>query len=1543
MPTLHPDVIVLLRQDHRATIYGSFLKPLTLWFAQVHSSVLNRADTLIPFNNGGGSHWAAIEPFQEVWVGTTPGTYDITKLRIKDVNTTDGGVTGAVTVQPNNVIWQDDWYLTFKHNYPFMAMYPFIDTDEVFYKDTDITYNDENSDPSPVVVAELFPRAQRLKNNYAVVYINAAGSYAIKNGASIVSYTCSVYPTTGTTLTFNGGTGVGYLEVTSSNPDYRWLKFTVTDSNGKSQDSWRCVFIHGENGDDTNYPHTDFEAGQISGNWENGGWMMSLTVHDDADIANIPDGTFACIWKEREFGNVDKNVINVDNVTFYNPKLSFRVVAGAPCTITATFHAGILINGSPDNGTNISITINAPGGASDTQAANSSDGTLDIPGFSLAGANCSGSMTVIYAGTTILTVPYRQGWVVNNASEYGARIAAYPQEMIVGYIRGEKLTFNDAQGAGDDTIEISTIEGLLKNEYMFSISLAARPDGDVGEWYEYAKWLTIGRACHHIWKWHSTLLEVADVAGLLDNTDGRAYAEFENGTLYTMPDTMARQHGIRAHVVCSKRGRVYLTQDVQLLLDADRAALNTVMTVTEDDYHHLSLSRQPDDRVALVYGSGLAFNESFSVDETGENQPDVDPYCSLAPGSKPSGMGEGVINFERQVLTGQVQLNQLTGRVYAQANNLYPDLRLDMSGDYLDMLDFHLVEFWEIDIATTDTIKELAVPDLKLIPRDISATINVDTGDIETHVTFEPEMPADPGVTSECPGPPSDLGGAIPPIPTSDGLPGAIVSASSVYYLPPDSSNWDLRSNDATEDLIQDPFWRTTQGSTGSGDAILWRCGVGYIKRSDDAGQTWSVVTPSTDPPNDAGDGTPPTVANVTFKMIEGSYIYNQEFVALANWQNGGGDWRSWLAYTGDDGATWSWKYLGGQMACSNPDITKYDMTGAVDFDVARGAGESNNSLETVIETGTDEFVVSYFDGATPGLFVQAFTINPSTNVITWGTRQQVSAAVSASRISLARAGDNKFILYFGQSTIVGTVAGLTITLGSSADIRTATEISNSVLLGRGRVLNPGGGSQVVWVGIVRTLNLSCTLRAERGLYVLEGSISGTTITWNDAACNGNTVRDWVVIDYAFGWTPPTPHTGTIRVIDHGATHWIVLYEDQNNDEHYVIAGIGTVFGSPVALPTTVTDSALLINSVLIPLDAGQCVVVYGLYDQLPGSQLNIYGSVISRGGTTITIGDETKIADGPGVDSLEPRRFDPIVVDADDEFAFECENADPDDTCYSIFRFKVVGDSFFLLDSCRKFRHITVEESVSFGWSSARFAHIAMQDYADVDDPYGTTYAFPLVCVGTGDCLGAGLSIAKGLGDGVWVTIGDNTNLELLAVALPSLAIVARYELGAATWAQMLANTYIAYPFSLFGDDNEVYIAGRMNAPQGLANPEHVIGTADGGASFASIENTWGTDWCGCMYVTPGGLIIAIRNDGSSSKLYTGDALGLTLMSTSIIAAGVSWKAIALDFIDATIILGNDTGGTFMVVATVPPYLDWYDLTSDHPIGAGINALELL
>jgi len=1548
MPIISADELDLLRTFSpgiRADTFASFLKPLTLWTAQVNDAGITRGDTTIAFNTGAGSHFAAIEKYQEVWVGTSAGANDKGRLRIRAISSGDGGVTGTLTVAHNNTLWVNSLHITFIHNYIFDAMFPYVSPAEIFYKDRDITYVDQNEKPPPIANIQIWPRAQRLINGEATFWLNASDSYAIADGKTITSYALTCYPMTDTTVTFNTSTGVGRIDITGSDPDYRWLKLIVTDSNAVSQVTYRCIFVHGETSEDTNYPHTDFEIGNLSGSWEGGGWKLDIKATDNASLADIPDMTFAVAWQDRYIGVYSNDKVRVNNYLFVNPKITYRVETGSPCTILATFHAGVMKDGVPSNGDSVSIDIMAGGTGWINGSNTTSNGELTITGYSIPTANCNGTLIARENGTstTVVSKSYIKGQIVTESSYYPAPFIVFPQELIVGYVGNEKLDFDNAVGSGADSLSIITVEGLLKNGYMFSIELDSRPT--ISYWHEYPNWLTIGRACHHIWRWHSTLIHIANVYGLVDNTDKRSSALFENGNLYTMPDIMARQHGIRAHVVCNKKGDLWLTQDTQLLLDADRAGLDTVAVITKDDRSgDFGINRSPEPNTALVYGSGLYFLGTYTVDSNTESDtysllmPDVEPYCSLAPGTVPTQRGERVVQFEKQVLTSQVQLNELTGRVLAQANNLYPEARCTFHMGYLYFLDIHWTEFWEVDIATSDTIKELAIPDLNLIAREINVKVETNQGFASVEVTFEPEADGFPGLYSECPGPPSDLGGSPPVIEVNNGG-GAIVTASSVDYLPPGSSTWVQRTAEATSCLIADPFWRI-KTSPVSAEAILIRGGVGYIKRSINAGVSWSTITPGTDPPNDAGDSPAPTAATIEYIQAEGSHINQDEFVFLATWQNAGSDWRSWLVYTDDNGATWAWKSLGtgGTQQVTSIDPSPYTVISTDNPDSVGqfGGWGVYEPLQHNVKMSDSKIVTIWTEDNSDGfdnhpMWATVADIDGAGNITPGGVDYQVNDVPhyqTPSTVTAIKIDSSRFLVVWGYyhglgtpddwgtAAKIGTVSGTAISFGGE-------DLAPTIWAGKhGLCLESPISTRVlmvtsydaVYVGFIQCSGVTPSIGAQTAL---------TGVDWG----YGNQVQTF---------------SGNRAIVFASSGHATI----KRTAWATPIGWVGSTFheGTPVnCSPTDRLSHNFSIG------DAGTDRCVLKWLELWSDSPYNPYDNFGHARVATIS-GNYTN----PAITLYPIATWDTLYTRESSDEVFD-----------------MITDSFFIVgwdyypgwegdNADRRFKigRINGDNTISYGplWQDSadyfRWGQLLVLDNTraikvQIDDIGGTNYEVTGMMVyfdyGSFDALAFGLSIGKSAGGKVWITANINDELFLAEYTLPGLVQSSISSLGAATFAQTIARTYYAIPANYWGSDDYVVVGGRFTNPT-TANLVQLAFTGDGAATFFDQELGWGNDYCGALLTWPADILFAVRNTGSRSKLYGATALTTPiLLSTSNILGGVNPGGIDLSSQNYAIVIGSDTGGVIMISVCPPPYQVWYDITSNHQIINGVNSLVIL
>lgn len=474
--------------------------------------------------------------------------------------------------------------------------------------------------------------------------------------------------------------------------------------------------------------------------------------------------------------------------------------------------------------------------------------------------------------------------------------------LFAGYIVRESIDKNRA--AGSVTFEAVTVEALLMEKLGFSISLT-----DVSsptKWWEY-KNLTVPRAIHHLWYWHSTLFNIADV--LIENNTTRlpAVDDFTQGNLYEAADVFGAQHGIFSHVCCSADGRVYVEIDVQMLNDASRAAKTTVMEITEQDRRDeddFTLVRQPVPRVAFAMLSGVTYDGSTTT-----------PIIAKFPGEVPLTDGASELSLERQVLASQTDANERVGRAMAIANASLVDGRVKFAGNY-SFVDVVPQQWYTITIASNDTKRGLVLTNYKMVPRQVSFNYDMASGVLLPDVVFELEANGDDGIAGQFPT-------TIPDTFPDPGAPDTLFSGRLMAFDNIQGcyvrGSWQERNGSLGGSAIQDqhagldPWWFTSakQATFNPASAILWKCDVGAIYRSTNQGVSWTNMTPGTDPPNDASDTPAPEATDVTYFWYEGNIYTNQEHVFGVKWQNGSGSWRSWLLKTDDDGTTWTWKFLG--------------------------------------------------------------------------------------------------------------------------------------------------------------------------------------------------------------------------------------------------------------------------------------------------------------------------------------------------------------------------------------------------------------------------------------------------------------------------------------------------------------------------------------------------------------------------------------------------------------------------------------------------------
>lgn len=1229
MPEISSGDLALLRGENHISQF--FLTPCpatALWSARINGA-LNRGATAVTFDGGSGANFAAIGAYQELWIGSAAGKYDVGRIRIRSITSADSGVSGTVTIAANSIATSDNNYLTFVGWYILKPVRPLIGEDGTFYKDSNITYSNQNSQPNPVCIAgENRAGFIDATAGYFEIESQLPSSYAMASGASISSYAASlVWGADTPTISINSGTGVGYIRFDT--PGVYWIKWTVTDSNSKVQDTYRWYYAHSPLASNAHYPIVDFSVNNLSGDYEAGGWSCGIQLHDDASLADIPDYAPCILWSENWYGSTKKN---------------------------------------------------------------------------------------------ITYLPDESGTILN------------------GYVRRDQFNSDLETGSHTASFELTTIQGVNENKYNFSVSLEAAQTVDA--WWKYPSWLTPTRAVHHFFKWHSNLLEIADVIGLNSNTDGIAYAEFQDGTLLGMPNSFLRDRSIRASLVCDIGGRLHVVEDVQLRPDSERAALGTVQEITNADKSgEIVFIREQENRTPFVHTSGFSFGGTFDAD----GKPEATAICAIAPGDNPLEDGQSPISYGRQTFTSQTHANQIAGRVLNVENNKLPEIRVNLSGNYLGTLGIHLSEFWELTIATGDTVRQIAETH-NLILKNVVGTLSVELGTVVLIATFEAEATGQTGIATSCPEFP-DLPGDDFAIPEIDDLAGALVTAASVNYLPPQTKAWTVRTAEATQHLYADPFWTTRQESFASIDAILLRCGVGFIKRSVDGGQNWSTITPSTNPPY-SGAGTSPTNTTVTYIQGEGSYITQSEHVFIARWQNDSDEWHSWIAYTDDDGTTWTWQALSG---------------GGIDLEITAmnaSTGLDQPYTSSAIQVDSNHIGLLLTASGTAST-ARILIINTETGTVTDDIAMGQTGGSTLH--SICRLAENRIAAVWFDSDSFSVDTKVYDIVDGEVDVSSSTENLISISTTAPTAISIARVSDTVYL-------VACNRKGSTNKGVL-------------IACSYNevdTVTAGTDVDF---YADPVAYLSMIR----GGTGVHLYYKDTNLTR---LAGVSlTVNSLVISQGSHFQVTSYLPNQIsAINLSGDKDLIVFSNDDDSDKG----YAVVVTLTAAAITFANiGTKIKD-----STIAAIYAAYISETSAYVAFQVGTT---------LTYKALEISGYTVTAGSEVNYPAGAVGYPLIFNSTIGLVLAWRNN-------DATPIFEVLSSGPGALKVLGASISKGLGDTLYLTAwGDNGELIYQVRAMSDLSLTGAYSLGPCTEEELNTKTYFAMPYAVFGDDAFFYLYGRF------------------------------------------------------------------------------------------------------------------------------------
>lgn len=954
------DLTKLRTGQFASTPYLSVLQPATILSATVDGAH-NRGARSIAYTGGTGSaaEFALIGEGQTLEVDTDDGTK---KVRVKSI--TGDESSGTITVDENGIVWGAGDSIRIKFEYRIWPVFPRI-SGGIFYKYYDLAYSDQNTQPPPVAIAgphqAAFLPADTTGTIAAQVSASGDDGYATSAGA---------FDNTGTTGIVGKLIGVtsysSWIRVAAAIPQGATITSAVIDfvAGANSSATNAVIAIAAEDADNPTAPvsQADF-AGRARTTavtaWLPGAWTAGTPVQSP-DISTVIQEVV-----DRP-GFVSGNAIQIfldDNGSSSAASRRFTTYNGNPgraaiLRVSYTVKASVTLDLDASNSYAVAqgATISSyawacTGGTIDDDTAATTTITFDTAGqywLTLTVTDSNGKTQTTHRAIFIYDAdnqPYRDftvtgvtgswqggGWRFGIRATGNVTLADFPDGALCllwyegkingsedyvnlwgvgdnvicsGYIRTDNDGDDFSSGAGVIEFSAVTPESLLDEMTEFgtiSITATAMPT----TWYEYASWLTVGRAVHHLLRWHSTAFSCVDIYGLTDNVLGMQQANFTETSLLQQVNALGFQRGHFAKMVSDRLGRLFFVTDSQYLNDAGRGGLDTVFSLTASDISgEINVTRQPEGRIGAVVLDGFAFDGSTAT-----------PYISICPGyidgiSIPVSefRGAGTQPIKSQVLASQTDSNEKTGRVLAVNNNPYNDFHLSTRGNYLGAFDIvPLIGWYEWGLPDADLKRELELNGANLICRAVEQQVDTQTGTIKTTVTFEVEAIGPDGIPGNYPTTYPTATQA--PAPEWAGGGDALMVFSSASYRDDNDSDWtELQITDYAYGG-KDAWWKTTQGDNPA-DVIWFGLAVGAVYRAVGISGTPVNVIPANDPPNTHSDTTAPTAAGLTpVQFLSDPFVQGRHFV-LYGWQEPSGSlWRGWIAATVNDGASWSWLEL---------------------------------------------------------------------------------------------------------------------------------------------------------------------------------------------------------------------------------------------------------------------------------------------------------------------------------------------------------------------------------------------------------------------------------------------------------------------------------------------------------------------------------------------------------------------------------------------------------------------------------------------------------
>lgn len=455
---------------------------------------------------------------------------------------------------------------------------------------------------------------------------------------------------------------------------------------------------------------------------------------------------------------------------------------------------------------------------------------------------------------------------------------------------------------------ISTIERMRRINLLPQL---VDSDSSPGDWTEMAN-LTTGRFLFYLLKWHSTVLDVADL--ILPDLDATITGWAT--TASNLLDQVAEVATERAKVfTCDQRG-VLRVLDNPLLQDSGDRTSTVIISLTDADLISATVERDRSPRTYWLDIEGIT---------TGST---ADPLFAIAPGTAP-GQAADRASFIRQLVANQTEINARGGHEYARINSPWLPLVLELVNAGDAGIEPALMEWVQVTLLSTSNERARSLSSERCLPMEVTfrhsndesrlkeceISLFIETEGFPATTVIHPTstMPEYPPFNFEFPPLPIfEWPGGIDSLNLHKGI-GNIAGVNDDGYIYT-TSDW------STPEAAGGPTWtRVAMGLTGTiQDFVVDPFSPLYFSGGS-AVNGWVVTSSHIYYIEDMFSATPtvndqhtfatalPSEAWRTITASFGNFFSGQAWVMAASYYRGtAGHTGMWAIYSQDGGSTWS-------------------------------------------------------------------------------------------------------------------------------------------------------------------------------------------------------------------------------------------------------------------------------------------------------------------------------------------------------------------------------------------------------------------------------------------------------------------------------------------------------------------------------------------------------------------------------------------------------------------------------------------------------------